>query len=95
MGTKFLDEYSLLHFATGILVQYWSVPFWLWIIVHIFYEWIENTEWGMKFITESIRLWPGGKHHPDSMINRIGDIFWGGMGWLLAYFLRNRLVAFF
>jgi hypothetical protein len=91
MGTFFLDEYSLLHLASGILVQYWSMPFWVWILVHVIYEWAENTGWGMSFITNTFTLWPGGKDKADSVINRVGDIVWGAVGWGLAYAYREKI----
>lgn len=89
MGSIFFDEFTLLHFATGIVAQYWSMPLWLWILVNIVYEWIENTKWGMHFITHNFKLWPGGKLESDTMVNRISDIFSGILGWLVAYWVRQ------
>ena len=60
MGSYFTDKFSLLHFATGIIVYYWNMSFLLWFILHLLFEYIENTESGMNIINK-IHLWPGGK----------------------------------
>jgi hypothetical protein len=83
MGTVFTDKYSLLHFATGVVVYYWGMSLTAWIIIHIIYEYVENTQLGIKIINK-ITLWPGGKDKPDMLINRIGDIFYGLLGWAVA-----------
>ena len=83
MGTAFTDEYSLLHFATGVIVYYWGMSLTTWIIIHILFEYLENTQLGIKIINK-VTLWPGGKDKPDSLINRIGDIFYGILGWMVA-----------
>ena len=50
MGNALLDQYSLLHFATGIVAYFWDVEFIMWTIMHIGFELVENTSQGMKFI---------------------------------------------
>ena len=62
MGTRFTDKFSLLHFATGIIAYYWNISFLSWFIMHLMYEYIENTIYGMRLINK-IPLWPGGKDH--------------------------------
>ncbi len=88
MGIYFTDKFSLLHFATGIIVYYWNVSFLYWFIIHFLFEYIENTENGMYFINK-IKLWPGGKEKSDYMINRLGDQFYASIGWIIAYFVCN------
>ena len=83
MGTAFTDKYSLLHFATGVVVYYWGMSLTAWIIIHIIFEYVENTQLGLKIINK-ITLWPGGKDKPDTLINRTGDIFYGLLGWAVA-----------
>jgi hypothetical protein len=83
MGTKIFDEYSFLHFATGAVAYYWGITaFWLF-IVHSIFELLENTETGMKIIN-SFPIWPGGKSHPDNLINRVGDTISALIGWFIA-----------
>jgi hypothetical protein len=84
MGVLFTDQYSLLHFAVGIVVYYWDVSFITWFIVHLLYEYVENTEYGMRWINQFSR-WPGGKEYADSMVNRLGDQFYAMLGWYVAY----------
>lgn len=88
MGIYFTDKYSLLHFATGIISYYWNISFWNFFILHFIYEYVENTETGMRYINY-ISFWPGGKDHADLMINRIGDQVYGLFGWIFAYWICN------
>ena len=34
----FIDQYSYLHFASGIIAYFWGVKLKLWIILHVLYE---------------------------------------------------------
>jgi hypothetical protein len=86
MGIHFTDKYSLLHFASGIIAYYWSISFVLWFIIHLLYEYIENTEQGMKIINK-IKIWPGGKEESDKILNSIGDQFYALLGWVFTYFI--------
>lgn len=85
MGYNFIDEYSLLHFAVGIVAYYWNISLGNWIITHILFELLENTQQGMYIINYYFHgFWPGGKDHPDSWINSFGDTFFAILGWFLA-----------
>jgi hypothetical protein len=85
MGFKFTDKYSLLHLASGVVVYYWNVSFIAWFIIHMAFEYIENTPVGMQSI-RLIKLWPGGKTHADSVINIMGDQWYASLGWILAHY---------
>lgn len=87
MGKTLLDEYSLLHFATGVIARHWAVGFWLFILAHSLFEYLENTPKGMQFITTYFTLWPGGKSSPDTLLNQVGDTITAGLGWLAANWL--------
>ena len=84
MGIHFTDKFSLLHFASGIVAYYWNVSFVSWFIMHLIFELVENTETGMHHIRK-VKFWPGGKTHPDSWVNSIGDQFYSVLGWLFAH----------
>ncbi len=88
MGVHFTDKYSLLHFAVGIVVYYWNMSFLLWFIIHMIFEYIENTTYGMKIINKFV-FWPGGKDDADNILNRVGDQFYAVIGWYLAYVICN------
>jgi hypothetical protein len=90
MGVFFTDKYSLLHFASGIVAYYWNVSFVAWFILHLIFELAENTETGMHYIRK-VKLWPGGKVHPDSWLNRAGDQFYSVLGWLVAFFFVTTM----
>jgi len=62
MGTKFIDEYSLLHLAVGVVAYYWDIDIWNWLILHTLFELVENTPQGMYFINYYFQcIWPGVK----------------------------------
>lgn len=89
MGLCFVDKYSLLHFAVGIIIFYWNVPFLLACVIHTVFEIVENTSTGMYIINTYISnkgyfSWPGGKPYPDTVINSIGDTVFFAIGWGIA-----------
>jgi hypothetical protein len=86
MGTQIYDKYSLLHLATGIIAYYFDMSLILWILVHTLFEILENTKQGIYFIDNYIKIWPGGKLKPDSILNSISDTIFGALGWILAYY---------
>jgi len=86
MGNKFIDQYSLLHFAVGIVVYFWDISLLSWFVLHTIFELIENTQQGIYFINNYITWWPGGKPRPDSIINSIGDTIFSLLGWVIAYY---------
>ena len=84
MGKYFTDQYSLLHFAVGIIAYFWGMSFKNLIIIHTLFEILENTVMGMKVINDYITYWPGGKSQSDEIINRVGDTVFAGLGWIVA-----------
>jgi hypothetical protein len=88
MGKYFTDKFSLLHFANGVVIYYWNVSFLTWFVLHLIYEYVENSEYGITVINK-IKLWPGGKQESDTLINSLGDQFYASLGWLVAYTICN------
>lgn len=88
MGTQFIDQYTILHMAVGIIAYFWSISLSNTIIIHTIFEIIENTSYGMSIINSQFAgIWPGGKPYADSVINSIGDTIGTALGWLIAYYL--------
>lgn len=92
MGTYFADQYSLLHFSVGTIAYFWNFSLFFGFIIHFIFEIIENTNLGVhiinKYIIEpGLFSWPGEKHHPDTIINIIGDNIFFIIGWIIAYSL--------
>lgn len=92
MGTAFADQFSLLHFAVGVVAYFWGISHVHFLALHIVFEFLENTAWGMNLITK-LPIWPGGKTHADAPVNMLGDLVFGQIGWytaahLDAFFLR-------
>ena len=79
MGRTFADKYSLLHFASGIIAQFWGVSWETWAALHLGFELTENTKWGMRIIN-TLPFWPGGKDYADSWINILGDQIFAVLG---------------
>lgn len=84
MGQFFFDQFSLLHFAVGIIAYFWGFSLFFTVIVHILFELLENTKYGMYFINHYVPFWPGGKPFADSMINQISDTLMSTVGWIMA-----------
>lgn len=88
MGLRIFDQYSLLHFAVGIIAYFWSISLLLLLIIHIVFEYVENTQWGIKLInTYFQKWWPGGKTHPDNLLNQTSDTVFSIFGWLIANYV--------
>ena len=92
MGKNFIDQYSLLHLAVGIVVYFWGISIKNLIIIHMVFEYIENTTYGIMIINTYLKdIWPGGKNYPDSFTNIISDNIFAIIGWVLAYYI-DKLV---
>lgn len=87
---KVFDPFSLLHFASGIFAYFWGLPFVWWIIIHVVFEYVENTKVGIHFINTYIPVWPGGKQEKDSFMNSmVGDNVSAAAGWIFASFVEK------
>lgn len=85
MGKEFADQYSLLHFAVGIIAYFFGFTLTTFNIIHIAFELFENTTLGMRIINTNFKnIWPGGKPESDSLKNSFGDVMFGMLGWWLA-----------
>jgi hypothetical protein len=90
MGQMLFDQYSLLHFATGIVAYFIEIKMINWIILHTIFEIIENTNYGIYIIqTYLYWFWPGGKDKADMPINSVGDTISAILGWYAAYILSK------
>jgi hypothetical protein len=84
MGLYAIDQFSLLHFAAGIIAYFWGFSALHTLVFHILFEWAENTKLGMKCINEQFPLWPGGKPYADSLLNQFTDTVFTMSGWYLS-----------
>ncbi len=86
MGYRAIDQYSLLHLSVGVIAYFWSISLFTTIFIHILFEIIENTHFGMNLINTYFQhWWPGGKPYPDNLLNNTTDTIFTALGWLLAY----------
>ena len=88
MGKFTFDQFTYLHFASGIIAYFWGLPIYVWFILHTIFEVLENSKFGIKLINK-IFFWPGGKPKADSFINSVGDTIGGMIGWGSAYLVDN------
>ena len=86
MGSRIIDQYSLLHFAVGIVAYFWGISWQLLLFFHVLFELAENTPIGMRFINTYIPFWPGGKPKADSLINGISDNIMSLLGWFVSQY---------
>lgn len=92
---RFIDRYSLLHFATGVVAYFWGLSFWQWFLIHALFELLENTQAGMRFVRRHFDwFWPGGKEYPDPWINSLGDQCFAMAGWLLPWLVWGPVSRF-
>jgi hypothetical protein len=86
MGFNAFDQYSLLHFSMGVVAYFWSISLFVLIVIHIVFEYVENTQWGMNIINTYFTMWPGGKPYPDNLLNQASDVVFSVIGWVVAYY---------
>ena len=63
MGLSFFDQYSLLHFAVGIVFYFWNISLTNATLLHILFEIVENTGFGMTLINTYFHTWWPGEAH--------------------------------
>ena len=88
MGKEFVDRFTLLHFATGVIAYHWGMSEKVLLLTHISFELLENTKTGMEVI-KYIPYWPGGKRFADSPYNMVGDTAAAWVGWKVANYLNQ------
>ncbi len=87
MSKIFMDKFSILHFATGIVAYFWGMSLAHWFILHAVFEMWEDTDTGVRIINKVFgKIWPGGgKRVPDTFLNsELGDNFYALLGWIFA-----------
>jgi len=89
MGSRIIDQYSLLHFAVGIVAYFWGISWQLLLFLHVVFEIVENTPQGMHFINKHIPIWPGGKPKADSLINIVSDNGMSLLGWFVSRYVDS------
>ena len=87
MGKYFFDQYTYLHFASGITAYFWGLSLLEWMAFHLVFELIENSKWGIHFINHYLWFWPGGKDSSDTLENIVGDNVGALLGWVSAYII--------
>jgi len=87
-----IDQFSLLHFSTGIIAFFFGIPLFWWVVIHTLFEIIENSPGGIKFIDTTLKFWPGGKKSSDTIINSISDLVFSIIGFILALKLDSIYV---
>ena len=90
MGSRAVDQYSLLHFAVGIVAYFWGIGWPVLLLLHILFEILENTRVGMNIINTYISFWPGGKPRADSILNQVSDNLFSLLGWFVSQYADQK-----
>jgi len=90
MGKNLIDKYSYLHYSVGIIFYYYKIPFNISLLIHIIFEFLENTKDGMYIINKYLKFWPGGKQSKDTYINSIFDTIFFCIGWYTAFLISKK-----
>jgi hypothetical protein len=90
MGKYIFDQYTLLHFTSGIVCRYFNFSLIFLFVFHVIFEYIENTKKGMHIINNYLKIWPGGKTSSDTFINSVSDIIISLIGWICMDFLIKK-----
>ena len=75
----FIDQYSLLHFASGVTAYFWGGGPWWWFFGHLAWEGFENSDVNFK---------------RDSLLNTIGDNVSAQFGYWFAKSLDDYMVSY-
>ena len=94
MGVHIFDQYSYLHFAVGVIAYFWALGWKTLFIVHVLFEYLENTSTGMYLINNYLPFWPGKKTKADAIINQVGDSIISLVGWWSAYYVDQMGVKY-
>ena len=90
MGKTLIDQFSILHFSTGVIAYFWGISFVNFLILHTIFEILENTKKGVYFIDTYLKIWPGGKKSSDNLINSIGDTIFAIIGFIISKYLDKH-----
>jgi hypothetical protein len=93
------DQYSILHFAVGVIMFFWNFSFINGFAIHALFEYLENTPSGMAlinkyFVGKGMLRWPGGKYQADGYWNTFGDNLAFAIGYGCAYLLNMMGVEY-
>ena len=73
---------------SSYFLEFWGITLKASVIIHIIFEIVENTTFGISMINK-FYYWPGGKTHADSVTNSIGDTVFFISGWVIAKILED------
>ncbi len=89
MGTVVIDNFSIVHAASGVFLYFWGFSLFQTTLIHTVFEILENTKPVMR-LTNVTGWWPGGKPEPDNLTNMIGDTIFCILGWIVSYVIDKR-----
>ncbi len=84
MGKYLLDQYSLLHYAVGVVAFFLDIRLSIALAIHIVFEVAENSTRVAAFLN-TLPFWPGGKAASDSLLNTTTDNVVFVLGWFTAW----------
>lgn len=82
-----IDQYSYLHFASGVTAYFVGIKLRNWILLHLAVDLIENSGWGIKIIKRYLYFIKQPRLGPDPPLNIIADNIFAIIGWYSAKYL--------
>ncbi len=89
MGVHLIDNFSIVHAASGVFLYFWGFSLLNTTLIHILFEIMENTKSIMR-LTNETGWWPGGKPEADNLTNMVGDTIVCILGWIMAYIIDKK-----
>jgi hypothetical protein len=84
-----LDQYSYLHFASGITAYFIGFRLRTWFLLHLVVDLFENSSWGIQIIQQYLKLFLRPRYGSDPPLNIVMDNVIAILGWLSAYYLER------
>lgn len=81
------DQWLWVHIAVGICGNLVGFSEFIYVLTHVSYEILSNTEGGMRFLSK-LPFWPP-KGKKDRAVNYIGDPLWGWVGFKIAEIIKE------
>ncbi len=88
---NFFDQYSLAHFASGIIVYYIGLTLEQWFWLHLVFELIENGQISREIAHNYLPKFGFETVTQDTIINSFGDQVFAMAGWLVAYLIDSLI----
>lgn len=85
--TDAIDQFSYLHFASGITAYFFGFKLKNWMLLHLAFDIFDNSNWGIQFVQKYVSFLKQPRYGSDPPLNIIVDNIISVLGWVSAYYL--------